>query len=154
MIPVKKIQLEYVRETKIKCFSKVNYKISEISKKFQLGFFYSCIWNKPRVRDGRSWRSWNPSAEPAPSRRSVQAENAVFCQPYKGHVLEEQQSEDITTFQGFVSCLAHLICYSITPWVWVRLSTRKPFNHGAHWKVSQLLRFPGNYLLFRSWKLW
>lgn len=41
MTPVKKIKLEYVRKTKIKYFSKVNYKISETSKKFQLvfGFF-------------------------------------------------------------------------------------------------------------------
>lgn len=52
------------------------------------------------------------------SRISIQAVNAVICQSYKGHVLKEQQSEDITTFQGIVSCLTHLICHSIALWVW------------------------------------
>lgn len=136
MTPVKKIKLEYVRKTKIKYFSKVNYKISETSTKFQLvlGFFCS-IWNKPRVRDGTASRSSNPIAEPALSRISIQPLNAVICQSYKGHVLEEHQ----TTFQGIVSCLIHLICHSIALWVWVRHSSRKPFNHGVDLKVSKLL---------------
>lgn len=112
MILVKKIQLEYVRKIKIKYFSRVNYKISETSKKFQLGFFFFFSLHLEQTQSKR----WHIPAEPAPCRISIQAVNVVICQSYKGHVLEEQQSEDITTF------------YNISGHCFLSYSSNLPFN--------------------------
>lgn len=113
------MQLEYDRKTKIKYFSKVKIRSLRLQRNSSLGFFFllSAFGTNPE------WELAHPQGAEIPEESQLppgSQPKILLCASPR----EEHQVEDITTFQGIVSCLAHLICHSIALWAWARHSTR------------------------------